>query len=116
MFVIVPGQIILCVAMLVRLPGMIGLTVLVVMGAALDMAVGMTVLMEVLVGMIVAVGVAVPDVAMGMLVGMDVTVLVGVVVLVFVPFGVVMMMAAMHGRPPGSVRPEHQCSAKRHLR
>lgn len=91
--------------MLVRLPGVVGLVVAVVVAAGRDMAMGVAVLVQMLVGMGMGMGMAVHLVAVLVLVGMDVAVLVGMLMLVLVPQGLAMivMMAAMHDQSP--VRP-----------
>ena len=100
MLVVVIVQLVIVMAMLVRLPGVGRLIVLVIMTLAGGMAVGMAVLMAVLVSMGMGVGMAVDGAAMGMLVGMDVTVLVGVLVLMLVPLcaAMIVRVAAMHDR------------------
>jgi hypothetical protein len=98
MFVIMPAEFILGVAMLVRLPCVVGLIVFV--GAAIGVAVGVAMLMQMLVGVGVGVGVAVSHVAMAVGMGVDVTVLMGMLVLVLVPTAMIVMMPAMHGVLP----------------
>jgi hypothetical protein len=101
MFVIMPAEFVLGVAMLVRLPCVGGLIVPVIVGAAIGVAVGVAMLVQMLVGMGMGVGMAVSHVAMAVGMGMDVTVLMGMLMLVLVPTAVIVMMSAMHGRPPG---------------
>ncbi|EME67652.1 hypothetical protein H261_22438 [Paramagnetospirillum caucaseum] len=96
MLVIVAAEVFLGVPVLVRLPGVPGLLVAVVVPGAVLVPVRMAVLVQVVVGMGVGVGVAVAHVAVGMGVGVDMAVLVGVGVLVLVPAGFVVMVAAVH--------------------
>ncbi len=101
MLVIVSVEFVLGMAVLVRFPGMVGLVMPMIVRALAHMAVGMAVLMQVFVDMGMGMGVAVGHVAMAVGMGMNVAVFVGMLMLVLVPIAVIVMMPAVHVRPPG---------------
>ncbi|WP_161539595.1 hypothetical protein [Paramagnetospirillum kuznetsovii] len=97
-----PVQLLLGVTVLVRLPGMVGLLVPMIMGAPPGVAMRVAVLVQMLVGMGMGMGVAVGVIAMGVRMGVNMAVLMGMLMLVLVPlaFAVIVLMSAMHDHSP----------------
>lgn len=114
MLVIVVGQILRRMTVLMRLPGMLGILVIVIVHAVGIMGMRMAVLVQMVVAVVVGMGVAVHHAVMGMLMGMHVAVLVIVPMLVLV--AVFADGFVMHRILPSMVFARTQFSAVPHFR